>query len=430
MQSVASLERMRVWRKCELGAVFVAWLGIGVVAASATCVAQSPIGSVDRLGAPSKDTAATPVVIVDAKKCEDKAPTEPDAWSEPERWAWQQICKHLNVDFDEREANDIANKAGEDSRNHDEIYNENLAKLQKQHDENPEELGMDQKRRLSGKFLAMIFGDADKRVHTWAVPLKFFGFNTDQFVIDTAALDSLDIRYAYVPTFSIKNTTIRGDLRLEHTHSASINLNFVTTKNFMLNNVWVIAKNFGLNHPHMRPSNAGERHGALKVDTARIEDRLSIWNGYYDAIELKRVKVDDLFIDHPTWKNPGSDPELIISESVDNGIFHFQPNFEGVRRIRLNQFIFANAYLGADPMPVIHAIDADTIRDTSPDLEPYTLIARAYSQRGETGISDDVLVAKNNQDWRLADGMSWSFLGLSFTWLFAGYGFHPEVGFL
>jgi hypothetical protein len=434
MRSVTQLGRIRIWRKRALGSVFVAWLGIGPIAV-ATCVAQTPIGSADQLSTPSKDTTPTPVVIVDAKKCEDKAPTEPDVWSGPERWAWQQICKHLNVDFDELEANDITDKeAVEGPRSHDEIYNEKLEKLHKQHDEKPEELAKDAKRRLSGKFLAMIFGDADKRVHTWAVPLKFFGFNTDQFVIDTAALNSLDIRYAYVPKFLIQNATVQRDLRFEHTHSESIKLNFVTTENFMLNNVWVIAKNLGPNYPmrHVRPTNAGERDGALDVDTARIEDRLSIWSGYFDAIKLKRVKVGDLFIDRPTWNNPGgSGPELSISESVDDGIFHFQPDSEGVKRIRLNQFIFANAYFGANPMPVIHAMDADaSTGNTSPDLEPYTLIAKAYAQRGETSISDRVLAAKNNQDWRLADRMSWSFLSLTFTWLFAGYGFHPEVGFL
>jgi hypothetical protein len=68
----------------------------------------------------------------------------------------------------------------------------------------------------------MIFGDEDLRRHTWNVPLKFFGFNTDQFVIDTAGLNSLDIRYAYVPIFLIQSTTIQGDLRLEHRHSARI----------------------------------------------------------------------------------------------------------------------------------------------------------------------------------------------------------------
>jgi hypothetical protein len=66
---------------------------------------------------------------------------------------------------------------------------------------------------------------------------------------------------------------------------------------------------------------------------------------------LKHVKVDGLFIDRPTLNNPGrSDPELSISESVDNGTFRFLTNAEGVKQVWLNQFIFANAYLGADPV--------------------------------------------------------------------------------
>ena len=436
--------------KRALLVAFIAWSSIGLIAGSATCLAQSPIGSADQLGTPSKDTAATPVVIVDAKKCEDKAPPEPNAWSEPERWAWQQICKHLNVDFDEREANRIADEqAGGDSPKHEEIYKRHLEKLHQLHRDNPEKLAIDEKRTLSGKFLAMIFGDGDLRYHTWNVPLKFFGFNTDQFVIDTATLNSLDIQYAYVPRFLIKSTTLQGYLGIEHTHSGRIALKIVTAKSFVLNDVSVIAKNSRLNHPRPdeAPLDASERDGALEVDTARIEDRLSILEGHYDAIELKHVKVDGLFIDRPTWNNPGgSDPELSISESVDNGTFRFQTNADGVRRVRLSQFIFANAYLGADPMPVIRAMEADTrIRtradDTSvrtmaddtidrPDLEPFTLIAKAYGQRGETSISDAILIAKNDQDWHLAHILSWDFLRLSFTWLLADYGFHPEFGFL
>jgi hypothetical protein len=77
MQRAARSERMRVWRKRALLIAFVASSGTGLIAASTTYVAQSPIGSADRLGTLSKGTGATPVVIVDAKKCEDEASPGP-----------------------------------------------------------------------------------------------------------------------------------------------------------------------------------------------------------------------------------------------------------------------------------------------------------------------------------------------------------------
>jgi hypothetical protein len=432
MQSAARLERIRPWRKRARLVAFVAWWAIGLIATSATCVAQGAIEPADQHnGAPSENTAATAVFIVEAKRCESKAPRERDAWSEPERWAWQQICQHLNVDFDEREANSIVDKeVGKESPEHDYRYRRKLEELRARNNNNPERLATDESRRLSGKFLAMIFGDVELRHHTWTVPLRFFGFSTDQFVIDTAALKSLDIRNAYVEKFSIQNTTIDGDLRLENAHFASIKVHLVAARLFLLNKVSVTAKNFGPGH-----LNAEERDGALEIDTARIGDRLSILEGHYDAIDLKHVKVDDLFIYHPAWNSSreSSKPELSITESVDNGVFTFQANPEGVlpKRIKLNQFIFANAYLGPDPMPVIYAMDADARNHTSgrPDLEPYTLIAKSYAQRGETSISDHVLIAKNNQDWHWANMLSLDFVGLTFTWLVAIYGFHPELGF-
>jgi hypothetical protein len=446
MQSSACLERMRLWHKRAWLVAFLAGSGIGPIAASTTCFAQGAIESADQVSGPSKDTAATAVFIVEAKKCEEKAP--PGAWSESERWAWQQICRHLNVDFDEKEANAVVEeqmarhscKPDEDSPTT--LFRNTLEKLRAQNNKDPEKLAADPSRRLSSKFLAMIFGDAELRSHTWTVPLKLFGFHTDRFVIDTATLKSLDIRYAYVGTFLIQNTTIDGDLRFDKVHLAGLKARFVTATHFLLDHVSVTTKTFGLGLPStdQPPLAPDERDGALAIDTARIGDRLSVLEGNYGAIDLKHVKVDDLFIYHPAWNatRESGPPELSITESVDNGVFTFQANPGSVlpQRIKLSQFIFANAYLGPDPMPVIHAMDADAgIRPEAaqisdrPDLEPYTLIAQSYAKRGETGISDQVLIAKNNQDWHWANLSSLDFLALTFTWLVADYGFHPEVGF-
>ena len=76
------------------------------------------------------------------------------------------------------------------------------------------------------------------------------------------------------------------------------------------------------------------------------------------------------------------------------------------------------------------AMDADAGIPTSgrPDLEPYTLIAKSYAVRGETSISDRVLIAKDNQDWHLTNSML-EFVWLTFTYFVAVYGFHPELGF-
>ena len=153
--------------------------------------------SADRVsGTQSKDTKPTPVFIVDEKECKAKALP---AWTSDELWAWGQICQHLNVDFDEREANDtVDDKVGRDSPKHDELYHETLKIVRARNTRDPEKLAKDGSRKLSGEFLAAIFGKPELRPHTWNVPLTFFGFNTDRFVIDPAALKSLDIRNAHV----------------------------------------------------------------------------------------------------------------------------------------------------------------------------------------------------------------------------------------
>jgi hypothetical protein len=437
MQCAACLERKRRWR--GLLAAFVASCSLALIAGPATCVAQSATESAGRVsGTQSKDAKATPVFIVDEKECKAKALA---AWSKDERWAWDQICQHLNVDFDEREANAIVDDTVDrGSTKHDELYQQTLKELRLRNTSDPEKLAKDSSRRLSGDFLANIFGDVELRQHTWNTPMRLFGFNTDRFVIDTAALKSLDVRNANVGELFIQNVTVDGGLRLESVRLATIKVRLVTAKHFLLNNVSVGASNAGLvdlgsSQPPFRPE---ERDGALSIDTARFEDRLTILKGDYDAIKFKHIKVDDLFIYQPAWNSSReqSEPELTITESVDNGFFTLEIDPKGVlpKQIKLDQFMFANAYLGRDPMPVISAMDANarTGTDGRPDLEPYTLIAKSYAERGETGISDSVLIAKNNQDWRwhFADGQWFEFVWLTFTWLVAAYGFHPEMGFV
>jgi hypothetical protein len=468
MQSAACLNRILRWRRLGSLVAFVAWCGIGLIAAPATCVAeQSPTESANRFnGTRSGDKTA--VFIVDEKECKTKVPKPPEVWTEPERWAWEQICEHLNVDFDEREANAIVNDmVNSDSPKRDGLYQQTLREIRARNTSDPEKLAKDGSRRLSGDFLAKIIGDPEFRHHTWNEPLRLFGFNTDRFVIDNAALKSLDIRNAHVGRFLIQNTTIDGGLRLENVRLASTKVHLVAAKGFLLNNVSVAATNFGLVRlgPRQPSFKLEERDGALNIDTARFEDRLAILEGDYDAIDLKHVKVDDLFFYYPAWNRcrESGKPELSISESVDNGVFTLEVNRRGVlpnqtklnqlgmselldngfftlevnakdtlpKQIKLNQFVFANAYLGSDPMPVISAMDTDAKIATNghPDLEPYTLIAKSYAERGETRISDRVLIAKNHQDWYLAKRPSLEFIWLTVTWLVAVYGFHPELGF-
>jgi hypothetical protein len=430
MQNVTCFEWIRLSRRAVSLFAFLACCGIGLIAASATCVAQDTPES----GTRSNEPKATAVFIVDEKECAAKVV---GAWSETERWAWEQICKHLNVDFDEKEANDVVDdKVGRDSPRHDQLYQQTIAQIRARNTKTPGMLAADRSRRLSGDFLARIFGDPELTSHTWNVPLKFVGFNTDRFVVDTATLKSLDIRDASIGSFVIHNTTIDGGVRLENVRLASMSMQLVTAKNVLLSKLSVAAANAGLNQlgHGQRSLREEEPNGELRIDTVRIEDRLAIVEGKYDAIDLQHVKVDDLFIDHPDWNSTREDnkAELSITETVASGVFTIQVAPEhSPGRINLDQFIFANAYLGRDPMPVITALDANAkTADRRPDLEPYTLIAKSYAERGETSISDRVLIQKNYQDWRLADRWTLDFAWLTFTRFVAVYGFHPELGFV
>jgi hypothetical protein len=365
----------------------------------------------------------------------------------------------LNVDFDERDANELADReAGESPLDGNDSYRnkkyqEHLNRLRQRNYERPGELLNDKTRRLRPTFLANIFGN-ELRGYYWHTPLKLYGFHTDQIVIDTAALKALDIRFASIGALTIKNTTFDDNLRIERTNAASINVSLVTAQSLILNNV-----SFG-------QAKSGDRK--LLIDTTRIVDRISILGGQYDAIDLYHVKVDDLLIRNPDWINiaDSSAPKLCITQSLNVSTFLFASE-KVPQRIRLNQFLFGKAYLGPNPIPVIDAMSADAnearkaslsskpipvanaidtesseardackgvpsgvgaTKDTRPDLEPYTLIAKSYAERGESAASDAILFAKNDQDRRTTDfGLDYAVL--AFTWAVAGYGFKPQQGF-
>lgn len=453
MQSAACVEWERPRRKPASLVALVAWCSIAVTIVSPACIAQDAFPK--PLAYRLDNTAPTPVYVVDQTACVAKV--DPKwGWSEPEIWAWTQLCGHLPVDFDERKANECA-KHPVDGLDHDTVYRNELDGFRKK---SPRELADDPSRRLSGNFLSKVFGEPILRPHTWTEQLRFAGFNTDRLVVDTALLKSLDLRHAHVGRLAIQNAAFDGSVRLENVHSGSVKINLVSAKNILLSNVSISENNSELvprddkrecsrsatigearganrerenliTEPKQPPSKKEEQDGKLLIDTVRIDDRLAILEGAYGAMNFIHLKVNDLFIYQPEWtgaKN-GKTPDLSIIESVDNGVFTLQPNPKSLpNRIKLNQFIFANAYLGTDPMPVITAIDVDT---KSPDLAPYTLIAKSYAERGEKRISDDVLIAMNERNRDLARTQSLAdFAQLTFLRYLVNYGFSPEIGFV
>jgi hypothetical protein len=448
MQSPVCLEWERPRRNPASLVSLIAWCSIAVTLVPPACLAQDAITK----PLANRVDNATPVYVVDETECVAKV--DPKwGWSEPEKWAWAQICGHLPVDFDERKANECA----KDALDHDTVYKKELDNFRKK---SPQELADDLSRRLSGNFLSRVFGEPILRPHTWTEQLRFAGFYTDTLVVDTALLKSLDLRHARIGKLSIQNAAFDGGVRLEDVRSGSVKINLVSAKNILLSKVSVsentselvprgdkrecsmsatIGEARGANRERENlitaskqpPSKKEEEDGKLLIDTVRIDDRLAILEGDYGAMNFTHLKVDDLFIYQPIWtgaKNRET-PDLSINESVDNGVFTLQLNPKSSpNRIKLNQFIFANAYLGTNPMPVITAMDVDP---KSPDFEPYTLIAKAYAERGEKRISDDVLIAMNERNRDLAKTQSLAdFAQLTFFRYLVNYGFSPEIGFV
>ena len=118
----------------------------------------------------------------------------------------------------------------------------------------------------------------------------------------------------------IHNVVVDGGIRLVNASLGNITLELVTAKHILLSKVTVSKVNLTpfQSRPQQLPLKDEERDGTLSIDTVRLDDRLAILGGSYDAIKIAHMKVDDLFIYYPDWpkSNESSSLGLSITELV------------------------------------------------------------------------------------------------------------------
>jgi hypothetical protein len=335
-------------------------------------------------------------------------------WSEPEKWAWQQICARENVDFDKR-----------------------YGKLK-----DLDDLAGDKRRELSAQFLRQILEEPRFQPYTQNAAVAIVG----------AFLQTVQVSNASIGFFSITNCKIGGDIDFDNvTILRSILVVGSKVGKVVLNQVE--GGNINFNTSAMGEVSAQQlrltrlsfndaQFTSLTVRISRFSDQLSIFNGTSQKkILLDEVKSDGLFVE------PASAKSIDINDYVDTGMFFLSvgrwlPESELQlhtlttgrfflrkslpAKISTAGFVFSGADWGDDPLPQLRQWVAASSEYT-PGL--YTGLANSYLDGGQSGAASDILIAKQNADYAHS-GSLFEKTYLFVTWLLADYGFHPEVGLL
>jgi hypothetical protein len=346
-------------------------------------------------------------------------PPQPDClakignWSEPEKWAWQQICARERVDFDKR-----------------------YGKPKKIDD-----LASDERRALSAQFLRQILEEPTFQPYTQNAAVAIVG----------AFLPAVQIGNASIGYFSLTGCKVGGD----------IELNNIT----ILRSILVVGSDIGdvfLNHVqggniNFSSSTMGEVSAqqlsitrlsfvsvgleSLTVQISRFSGQFALLFGTSQKVVLDDVKSDGLFVE------PTSAKSITINDYVDTGMFFLSVNkWLPESELRLSTvttgrfflrkalpaklstagFVFSGADWGDNTLDQLNKWASSSLKYT-PGL--YTGLAASYFEGGQSGTASDILIAKQNADYAHSDSPLEK-VYLFVTWMLADYGYHPEIGLL
>jgi hypothetical protein len=337
-------------------------------------------------------------------------------WSEPEKWAWTQICSREPIDFDKR--------YGTSGR------------------KNFDGFDSDPRRLLSAAFVRQIFENPRLAPFVQGTLIEFAGAYIPFIEVGDATIGSLTLSRSKVGgDLRLSRVTIARSLRLLSSELDGVTLFRVQGGNVEFNATTaddVSMQQLGMT----RMSFVVSRLGSLKVLISRFSEQFAILrSSFREDIFLSEVKSDGLYL------RPSTAGSIKIETSVDTGMFflevikwaddatlsiHTTATGRFVLRrslpkhVSLSGFTFAGADWGPDPVRLLKAMAAATT-EYNPGV--YTALAESYTNSGQSGTASDIMIEKRNAEYAHAD--SWLDKGSLFViWLLADYGYRPEIGLL
>jgi hypothetical protein len=369
------------------------------------------IGGLDR---PVADNAPS---RTPTKECLKKG-TSNSAWSEPEHWAWTQICQRRQINFDRRYCppNSYFDIASD---------------------------GQDAKRHLSGNFIRQIFED-----HTYASELR-----AASVYIEGATIDSIDIKDVEIGSLQLYVTKVEGDISftnltigrvltlLASKVAGRLELKNVKGGNIAIGNTTlksVVADQLDMNRLRLHSSDVQ----FLNVDNSTFNEELEVSYGSFLNIRFLDNKSNGLivranslstfrvldYLDQGSFTlevEKWSGESALFLRGVSTGTFRNLSKGEPPKKSTFIDFSFSGADLGDNPTPYLAAL-LNSSQEYNPGI--YTVVAKSYAAAGRGDLAQEILIAQSDAELRSSSTPWFRKLYLSITRYVVGYGYRPEIG--
>lgn len=334
-------------------------------------------------------------------------------WTEPEKWAWQQICARERVDFDKRYGKETSPS-------------------------DLDSLKSDPMRRLGAGFVRELFENPQLSTYTQNAAVDISGAYIPTIHLTDTNVGSLRLAKSKVNAdISLDNVTILrsliisassvGDVDISRVRGGDININ-----NSQVSSFQALLLNIG------RLSFVGSHIDDFALRISRLAQQLAILQGSAKKIVLDDVKSDGLFI------RPGSAQSVSINDYVDSGMFYLDvQHWEAESSLKIATTATGRSFLRGKSRPDKTSIAAFSFQgaDWGPDPLPYlkantpynpalyTNLASSYTEADQPDVANAILIEKQNAEFKNAS----SFVDRAYLfiiWLLADYGYRPELGLL
>lgn len=334
-------------------------------------------------------------------------------WTEPEKWAWQQICARESIDFDKR-------------------YGKKTTK------DHLDSLKEDPSRLLGASFFRELFENPQ---------LSSFTQNT-----------AINITGAYIPTVQLTDTTvgslriansrIDGDIRFDSVtisrsfRVAGSKINSVSLSRSKGGDINIYDSTLeGFNGTLLnigRLSLVNSKIDNFQLTISRLAQQFAILSGSMNKIHLDDIKSDGLFI------RPATAASLTINDYVDSGMFYlFVSRWAAESVLKISTMATGRFFLRGETVPAkVSIVDfsftgADGGDDPLAFLKAnapynpalYARFATSYAEAGQPDTANAILIEKQNAEYRNASSLL-DKAYLFMIWLLADYGYRPELGLL
>ncbi len=338
-------------------------------------------------------------------------------WTEPEKWAWQQICARERIDFDKR------------------------AKITSPPERlRTDTLKSDASRRLGASFMRELFENPQLSVFTQNASIDITGAYIPTIQLSDGTIGSLRIADSWVDGgISLESATILRSLRISKSMVGDVNLSRtkgggdVNIASSKLSSFQGMLLNIG------RLSVVSSQIDRFELRISRLSQQLAVLAGSFERILLDDIKSDGLFI------RPTSAALVSINDYVDAGMFYLAVRrWEGDSSLKISTMTTGRFFLRGDSVPDevdISGLSLSGGADWGPNPLPYLKanaqynpalfgsMAASYAEAGQPDVANAILIEKQNAEYRHAA----SYVDKAYLfviWLLADYGYRPELGLL